>query len=110
MLLGVLLNDLDLADPGVHVPSDLADRQAQKWEPWMERLSWMAVEMVLAESLHAPQHLSDFLYEPDPGYTQILEEHCEQLPFPACPTEGFEEPAGSSGQTCCCETRKGVCP
>ncbi|MEU9444487.1 SMI1/KNR4 family protein [Streptomyces sp. NPDC048304] len=87
---GVLLTDLDQADPGVHVLADLADRHAQRWEPWMERLSWMAVEMVLAESLHAPQHLSDFLYEPDPEYTQILEENCEPLPFPAYPSEGFE--------------------
>ncbi|MHA6758426.1 SMI1/KNR4 family protein [Streptacidiphilus sp. PAMC 29251] len=87
---GVLLKDLDQADPGVHVLTDLADRQAQQWEPWMEHLSWMAVEMVLAESLHAPQHLSDFLYEPDPEYTRILEENCEQLPFPAYPARGFE--------------------
>ncbi|MET8639373.1 hypothetical protein [Streptomyces sp. NPDC004680] len=87
---GVLLKDLDQADPPIHVLSDLADRQAQRWEPWMERLSWMAVEMVLAESLHAPQHLSDFLYEPDPEYTRILEESCEQLSFPTYPARGFE--------------------
>jgi hypothetical protein len=87
---GVLLEDLDQADPGVHVLADLADRQAQRWEPWMDRLSWTAVEMVLAESLHAPEHLSDFLYEPDPEYGQILEESCEQLPFPAYPASGFE--------------------
>ncbi|MET9048323.1 SMI1/KNR4 family protein [Streptomyces sp. NPDC004362] len=87
---GVLLKDLDQADPGVHVLSDLADRQAQRWEPWIERLSWMAVEIVLAESLHAPQHLSDFLYEPDPEYTRILEENFEHLPFPAYPARGFE--------------------
>ncbi|WBO69057.1 SMI1/KNR4 family protein [Streptomyces camelliae] len=87
---GVLLKDLDRADPGVHVLSDLADRQAQRWEPWMERLSWMAVEMVLAESLHAPQHLSDFLYEPDHEYTRVLEECCELLPFPSYPAAGFE--------------------
>ncbi|MEY2242383.1 SMI1/KNR4 family protein [Streptomyces sp. BF23-18] len=87
---GVLLKDLDQTDPAVHVLSDLTDRQAQRWEPWMERLSWMAVEMVLAESLHAPQHLSDFLYEPDPEYTRILEESCEQLPFPTYTARGFE--------------------
>lgn len=87
---GVLLTDLGQADPEVHVLLDLAERQAQRWEPWMERLSWMAVEMVLAESLHAPQHLSDFLYEPDPEYTRILEESCEYLPFPAYPARGFE--------------------
>jgi hypothetical protein len=87
---GVLLKDLDQADPEIHVLLDLADRQAQRWEPWMERLSWMAVEMVLAESLHAPQHLSDFLYEADPEYTRILEESCELLPFPAYPARGFE--------------------
>ncbi|WP_329528303.1 SMI1/KNR4 family protein [Streptomyces sp. NBC_01462] len=87
---GVLLKDLDQADPEVHVMPDLADRQAQRWEPWMERLSWMAVEMVLAESLHAPQHLSDFLYEPDPACTRIIEESCERLPFPAYPARGFE--------------------
>ncbi|MFG3205317.1 hypothetical protein [Streptomyces sp. NPDC048192] len=28
---GVLLEDLDQADPGVHVLADLADRQAQRW-------------------------------------------------------------------------------
>ncbi|MEU2619547.1 SMI1/KNR4 family protein [Streptomyces sp. NPDC007157] len=87
---GVLLKDLDQADPGVHVLLDLADRQAQRWEPWMERLSWMAVEMMLAESLHAPQHLTDFLYEPDPEYTRIIEESCEPLPFPAYPARGYE--------------------
>ncbi|MEU6343375.1 SMI1/KNR4 family protein [Streptomyces sp. NPDC046977] len=87
---GVLLKDLDQADPGVHVLSDLADRQAQRWEPWMEHLSWMAVEMVLAECLHAPEHLSDFLYEPDPGYTQVIKRSYVELPFPAYPAEGFE--------------------
>ncbi|MFD8075541.1 hypothetical protein ACFV3E_23175 [Streptomyces sp. NPDC059718] len=49
----------------------------------MERLWWTAVEMVLVEFLHTPQHLSDFLCEPDPAYTRIIEEGCEHLPFPA---------------------------
>ncbi|MGW7529674.1 hypothetical protein [Streptomyces sp. NPDC054783] len=87
---GALLKDLDQADPGVHVLAHLADRQAPWREPWMDRLSWMAVEIVLAASLHAPQHLSDFLYEPDPEYAQIGEESCGRLPFPAYPTNGFE--------------------
>lgn len=87
---GVLLADLDQADPRVHMSADLADPQAQRWEPWMERLSWTAVEMVLAESLHAPEHLSDFLYEPGPEYTQVLQDSFEQLPFPAYPARGFE--------------------
>ncbi|MFE3166077.1 SMI1/KNR4 family protein [Streptomyces sp. NPDC059224] len=87
---GVLLGDVGRADPGVHVLLDLADRQAQRWEPFMERVSWMAVEMVLAESLHAPQHLSDFLYEPDPETPRIIEESCEQLPFPVYAAGGYE--------------------
>ena len=32
----------------------------------------------------------DFLYEPDPEYTRILEEGFGQLPFPAYPARGFE--------------------
>jgi hypothetical protein len=87
---GVLLSDLDQADPAVHMLLDLADKQAERWDPWMDRLSWMFVEIVLSESLHTPQELSDFVYDFDPESQRTLEEHYTQLPFPAYPASGFE--------------------
>jgi hypothetical protein len=86
---GVLLTDVGQLDPAVHMRVDLADKRAERWQLWMGRLSWTVVEIVLAESLQAPQHLSDFLYEPDPAYAQILEDHFEELPFPDYPADGF---------------------
>jgi len=73
----------------------------------MEGLSWMAVEMVLAESLHAPQHLGDLLYEPDPEYTRII----EQISANICRFRPIRQgvsraPVGPSARTCCCGMRR----
>ncbi len=39
------------ADPPVLVRADLADQDAEVWEPWMDRFSMACAEMVLSESL-----------------------------------------------------------
>ncbi|MFI1169954.1 SMI1/KNR4 family protein [Streptomyces melanogenes] len=88
---GILLADLAQDDPAVFIRADLADKSAEKWENWLERLSLAFVEIVLSESLHAPEGLCDFLSDPEEGGIAVLERDCTRLPFPAYPL-GKEEP------------------
>jgi hypothetical protein len=87
---GVLLSDLTQADPPVYELLDLADKHGEQWAPWMERVSWMFVEIVMAESLHTPPELSDFISDFDPESQGILQANCTELPFSAYPADGFE--------------------
>ncbi|MFJ8828363.1 SMI1/KNR4 family protein [Streptomyces sp. NPDC102467] len=88
---GVLLADLAKEDPGVFIRADLADKTAEKWDSWLERLSLAFVEIVLSESLHAPEGLCDFLSDLDEDGIDVLERNCTRLPFPGYPL-GEEEP------------------
>ncbi|MFE3761143.1 SMI1/KNR4 family protein [Streptomyces sp. NPDC059104] len=81
---GVLLDSLQDDDPAVFIRPDLADKSAERWEKWLERLSLCFVEIVLSESLQADQELCDFL-DPDEGSVELLEENVVRLPFPAYP-------------------------
>ncbi|GAA2970640.1 SMI1/KNR4 family protein [Streptomyces enissocaesilis] len=88
---GVLLDSLQEDDPAVFIRLDLADKTAERWESWLERLSLCFVEIVLSESLQADGELCDFL-ESDDDSIELLEKNCVRLPFPAYPI-GEEEHA-----------------
>ncbi|MFE4868238.1 SMI1/KNR4 family protein [Streptomyces sp. NPDC056682] len=88
---GIRLADLDQDDPAVVIRADLADKSAEKWESWLDRLSLTCLEIVLSESLHAPEGLCDFLSDLDQDGIDVLEQGCTRLPFPTCPV-GEEEP------------------
>lgn len=87
---GVLLADLPDDDPAVFIRGDLADQGAERWEPWLERLSHSLLEIVLSEAVQAEDARCDHL-EPDDGDVELLEAHSAQLPFPVYPL-GEEEP------------------
>lgn len=86
---GILLGSLQDDDPAVFSRTDLADKSAERWEGWLERLSLSFVEIVLSESLQAEGELCDFL-DPDEGNVESLGEHFVRLPFPVYPI-GQEE-------------------
>ncbi|MGW7256401.1 SMI1/KNR4 family protein [Streptomyces sp. NPDC054834] len=81
---GILLDSLQDDDPAVFIRLDLADKSAERWEDWLERLSLCFVEIVLSESLHAGEELCDFL-DPDDDSIELLEASSVRLPFPAYP-------------------------
>ncbi|MER7550356.1 SMI1/KNR4 family protein [Streptomyces anulatus] len=81
---GVLLERLGDDDPAVFIRLDLADKTAERWERWLERLSLCFVEIVLSESVQAEGESCDFL-DPDADSSRLLEETCLRLPFPTCP-------------------------
>jgi hypothetical protein len=83
---GIRLADLDKADPPVVMKPDLADKAAERWEGWMERCSLAWVEIVLSESLHAPEELSDFL----PDLDEPLDNSFVLLPCPSYPGESAD--------------------
>ncbi|MGW9448791.1 SMI1/KNR4 family protein [Streptomyces sp. NPDC055632] len=81
---GILLDSLQDDDPAVSVRLDLADKSAERWEEWLERLSLCFVEIALSESLRADEELCDFL-DPDDDSLELLETNFVRLPFPAYP-------------------------
>ncbi|MFB7037583.1 MULTISPECIES: SMI1/KNR4 family protein [unclassified Streptomyces] len=81
---GILLDSLQDDDPAVSVRLDLADKSAERWEEWLERLSLCFVEITLSESLRADEELCDFL-DPDDDSLELLETNFVRLPFPAYP-------------------------
>lgn len=87
---GILLDELADEDPAVFIRADLADRAAERWESWLERLSLCFIEIVLSESLQADGELCDFLGDFDESGVDLLEQNCTRLPFPAYPM-GEEE-------------------
>ncbi|MGW6058122.1 hypothetical protein [Streptomyces sp. NPDC055189] len=72
-------------DPAVFIRADLADKNAEKWESWLERTSLTFMEIVLSESLHSPEELTDFLDDLDADGLDVLEQHCTRLTFPDYP-------------------------
>ncbi|MFD0019812.1 SMI1/KNR4 family protein [Streptomyces sp. NPDC058382] len=83
---GILLDELSAEDPAVFVRADLADKSAECWERWLERLSLCFVEIVLSESLQADDGLCDFLGDFDHHGVEVLEQNCARLPLPECST------------------------
>ncbi|MFD8827156.1 SMI1/KNR4 family protein [Streptomyces sp. NPDC059605] len=82
---GILLEALGEEDPAVFVRTDLADKSAERWEPWLDRLSLALVETVLSESVQADDELCDFLLDFDEHGAGLLEQKCVRLPFPSYP-------------------------
>lgn len=81
---GIPLGSLQDDDPAVLVRLDLADKSAERWDGWSQRVSLCFVEVVLSESLHADEELCDFL-DPDDDSLELLEANSVRLPLPACP-------------------------
>ncbi|MEU7037364.1 SMI1/KNR4 family protein [Streptomyces sp. NPDC046237] len=81
---GILVDSLQDDDPAVFIRLDLADKSAERWEEWLERLSLCFVEIVLSESLQADEELCDFL-DPDDDSVKLLETNFVRLAFPAYP-------------------------
>ena len=81
---GILLDSLQEEDPAVFIRLDLADKSAERWEGWLERLSLCFVEIILSESLQADEEICDFL-DPDGDILELLETNSVRLPFPAYP-------------------------
>ncbi|MEV0521847.1 SMI1/KNR4 family protein [Streptomyces sp. NPDC050439] len=81
---GILLDSLPDDDPAVLMRLDLADKNAERWEVWLERLSLCFVEIILSESLQGDEELCDFL-DPDGDSFELLETNFVRLPFPAYP-------------------------
>ncbi|MET9950502.1 hypothetical protein ABZ135_02995 [Streptomyces sp. NPDC006339] len=77
----MLLDSLQDDDPAVLIRADLADKSAERWEDWLERLSLCFVEIILSESLQADEELCDFL-APDGDSLELLKAHSVRLPFP----------------------------
>ncbi|MCX5395358.1 SMI1/KNR4 family protein [Streptomyces sp. NBC_00094] len=88
---GIPLDSLQDDDPAVFIRSDLADKSAERWEGWLERLSLCFVEIVLSECVQADGEFCDFL-DPDHDSIELLEQNCVQLPFPAYPICEEEHP------------------
>ncbi|MGW2562950.1 SMI1/KNR4 family protein [Streptomyces sp. NPDC001514] len=84
---GILLADLAQDDPAVVIRPDLADKSTEAWESWLDRVSLTFVEIVLSESLHAPDELVDHLDAPDESDLDELERHGIRLPLPAYPPD-----------------------
>lgn len=81
---GILLSSLQDDAPAVLIRLDLADKSAERWEDWLERLSLCFVEIIFSESLQADEELCDFL-DPDGDSLELLERSSVRLPFPAYP-------------------------
>ncbi len=71
-------------DPPVLVRPDLADKDAEAWEPWMDRFSMACVEIVLSESL-LDEDLADSR-DPEDDDAEALGARYTRLPLPDLPT------------------------
>ncbi|KJY32915.1 SMI1/KNR4 family protein [Streptomyces sp. NRRL S-495] len=89
---GILLDSLVDDDPAVFIRADLADKAAECWESWLERLSLCFIEIVLSESLQAGGELCDFLSDFDDHGVDLLEKNCTRLAFPTYPMGEEEHP------------------
>ncbi|GAA4619589.1 hypothetical protein GCM10023196_000170 [Actinoallomurus vinaceus] len=74
----------DGPDPAVFMRPDLADEDAESWEPWLDSFSLTCVEMVLSETLHADETLADYR-EVDEDDLEVLERYA-RLPLPEYPS------------------------
>ncbi|MFB7209368.1 SMI1/KNR4 family protein [Streptomyces sp. NPDC056255] len=82
---GILLGALGEEDPAVFIRADLADKTAERWEGWLDRLSLAFIDIVLSEFLQADDDYCDFLDVFDDQGIEALERVCTRLPSPAYP-------------------------
>ncbi|MEU9040799.1 SMI1/KNR4 family protein [Kitasatospora sp. NPDC048343] len=62
---GVDRDSLDHKDPPTVIRPDLADKSAERWEPWEERFSTAAAVMAMTEKLLEDHELTDFIESED---------------------------------------------
>jgi hypothetical protein len=89
---GILLAELDQPDPPVVIRTDMADKDAETWESWLDRFSLACVEIVLSESLFASEDLGDNR-ELEQGEGELLGRRYSRLPLPDYPTSQTDAPA-----------------
>jgi hypothetical protein len=89
---GVLVADLDKADPPVVMRIMLRDDRDEAWQPWLASLSSTCMEMVLSESLYAEEGLGDDKEQGD-DETRRLEQRYTRLALPEYPTPEVGEVA-----------------
>lgn len=82
---GIPLAALEAEDPPVEIRTDLADKRAERWEPWLGTVSATFAGIVLAEPLLAGVESSDFCYISDDAALATLERDFAELPFPDGP-------------------------
>ncbi len=82
---GISADRLGQDDPPVGIRSDLADKAAERWEPWLGSVSATFTEIVLTEPLHAGSDVTDFCWSPADGVEEILEREFRALEFPGAP-------------------------
>jgi hypothetical protein len=84
---GILLADLEKPDPAVYVRPDLGEPERESWTGWLDRLSVAFAEIVLSESLYAPEHLCDYLDEVEDVDIALLQRDYTRLGLPEYPQE-----------------------
>ncbi|MEU7894194.1 hypothetical protein AB0B45_15195 [Nonomuraea sp. NPDC049152] len=83
---GVPLDALERKDSRTVYRTSMADRSAELWAPWLDRLSLAFVEIVLSETLIAEEELFNFL-DLAPGDIALVEAAYERLAMPAYPAD-----------------------
>lgn len=89
---GILIADLDQPDPPVVIRMDLADKDAETWDSWLDRYSHACVEIVLSESLFSSEDLGGNRELSD-DEASMLEQRFARLPLPDYPTSQTTVPA-----------------
>jgi hypothetical protein len=71
---GILLDDVAAEDPATFYLLNLADKSAERWEPWTQRLSAALVELVMSETaLYEGDGLSDGTELPEGALDGLLQ-------------------------------------
>ncbi|MFF3669792.1 SMI1/KNR4 family protein [Microtetraspora malaysiensis] len=83
---GIPLAELDRDDPPTVFRWDMLDKEAERWAPWIDRLSAAFVEIVMSESLFADEDLSGNRGL-DPETVAALETRYALAPFPGYPAD-----------------------
>ncbi|MGI5493710.1 hypothetical protein [Microtetraspora malaysiensis] len=83
---GIPLAELDRDDPPTVFRSDMLNKEAERWAPWIDRLSSAFVEIVMSESLFADEDLAGNR-ELDPETVAALEARYALAPFPGYPAD-----------------------
>ncbi|GAA2401086.1 hypothetical protein GCM10010404_68640 [Nonomuraea africana] len=83
---GIPLDALEREDSRTVYRASMADKSAELWAPWLDRLSLAFVEIVLSETLIAEEELFNFL-DLTPDDIALVEATYERLAMPAYPAD-----------------------
>ncbi|MEU6716315.1 hypothetical protein ABZ897_33030 [Nonomuraea sp. NPDC046802] len=89
---GIQIAELNQPDPPVVLRTNMADKNAETWDRWMDRFSHACVEIVLSESLFSFDELGDNRELSD-DEASLLEQRFTRLPLPDYPTSQTTVPA-----------------